>query len=316
MRSFERVLKVTAMVAAVVLIIGLSGVFVGIGKVVDGDYGILGLEKDKIKSISKKDPITNTYNIEDVKNLSISGSLGELIIKENPDSKTIKVYTTHKDDTKMEIENGTLNIITSKESIKKRFSGIAKFIGLNNYQRDITVEVPSGVKLENVNADLSFGDINISSINCKNLRIDSRFGEVNVDLREYTLIGSLVVDTSYGETEIKNLDALTMDISSSKGSTDIYLDNKVNSAMNKMDIKNSMGDIEIVMGNIDRNINISNNMGDVELVSKNHISKDVKVSIKESLGSGNNNFKYDDSKLNKSVEVNIDVDMGSVELSH
>lgn len=321
MKKLDRFLKITAAICAVVFIMGLVGTGIGIHKIINGDLGAVGLDKETIDRLNEKNPITNTYKSSDVKNIYVEGSMSNVIIKENSESDSIVVDSTHSDDTKFNLENGVLSIKMNKSylfsnSFKRNFNDIINVFNLVDSNRTITIEVPKDITFENVNVDVDYGDIKILSGNYKSLYINSDFGKTDVFVKEYTLIEEVKAESSFGDIELNNIDAVNFTAHNSKGRIKINMENEINKSLNKMDIENDLGNINLTMKNIDRNIDITNNMGNIDFISKNTLSKNVKVNMHGSLGSFNNDFKYDEKALDKNVDVNIDFDMGNINLYH
>lgn len=315
MRKFEKILKITAIICSVVLVMGIFGTVVGVNKFFNGDYKAL-VESGRFEGFDKGEKITNSFEKDKVKNIEIDSDLGSITIKENSDSKEIKVTSSHKKYTEMELVDGKLVLKLKDNFLKRNLFDILKQFNIGGTNRNMIVEIPKDYVLDSVTAKVDVGEINITSSSYKNLDVVAKMGDVNISPSKYTLLNSLNVTNNMGDSEINNVDGINSKITNSMGSTRFTINNEVNPKVNSLTVKNNMGDVYVGLNNIDRNINISCSMGSVDLISKNHLSKDVSINLNNSIGDSSNNFQYGDIKLNKSVNVSVDVSMGSAKLSH
>lgn len=317
MKKLEKILKVVAIVCAIVLIMGTIGTGIGIYKLASGDLSSIGLNKETIDKISQKEPITETYKVSEVKNINIDSSIGSIIVKENTESSDIKVYSTHKNETEMSLSNGELKVNLAKNNfITRRISNIIPFLGSADWDRNVTIWLPKDLSLENLKLSSNMGEVKVYSGGYKSLDVDSNLGAIEVNPNNKILIDKLKTDSSLGEINIRNLDALDIVSKNSSGSTSFEIDNEINIKTQKLYIQNDMGDVRVTMKNVDRDIDIKNNLGSVNFVSKEPLGKNIGVNINASLGSAVNNLTHSDKDLEKKVNMNINSDMGEVKLSH
>lgn len=311
MKKFEKILKIIAIISVAVLIMGSIGTALGIEKA----YNEFSNVTSSNDFFDKGKEIVNSFNKDKVKSIKINADLLNVIIKEDSNNNEIKVTSSHEEYTKMELINGTLSLRLKDNRINK-FIDIKKIFNTNKTNRQLVIYLPKDYTLGSIKSDIDVGSLEITGGSYKNLDVSTKIGEMKILNDKYTLIDNLKVENNLGDTEITNLDAANSEIENSMGSTRINIANEINPSIKKLEVDNKMGDVFVTLKNIDRNIEISSNMGSVTLISKNNLCKNVAVSIKSSIGEANNNFKHSDVNLGKTVNVNVESNMGSVNLTH
>lgn len=151
---------------------------------------------------------------------------------------------------KSEVKDGTL-YVTQKDEKKSSLFKTSKSC-------DITISVPSGVKLKNIEIKTNVGDLNIDDIRCKEMTINSHVGDADIknvtgDLIELTAdvgdvgikkceFDTISVTSNVGDVKLKDTICNVVSVDSSIG--DVAVENVLDASGNKpqMDINTEIGD--------------------------------------------------------------------------
>ena len=143
------------------------------------------------------------------------------------------------------VQNGKL--VISQRSVSFHF-----IWGFNSQRCHVTVTVPKGTVLTNVQTDAATGDTNISGIETQTSSIKSNTGDINI---RDSKLGDTVIKTDTGDVEARDCSFTSGDISSSVG--DIEVDSDTDLSAWKLDLETSVGDVEV--NNDDRGKSFSQN---------------------------------------------------------
>ena len=146
---------------------------------------------------------------------------------------------------KYSVQDGKL--IISQKSVSFHFVW-----GFNNQRCHVTVTVPQGTVLTNVQTDAATGDTNISGIETQTSSVKSNTGDINI---RDSKLGDTVIKTDTGDVEARDCSFTSGDISSSVG--DIEVDSDTDLSTWKLDLETSVGDVEV--NNDDRGKSFSQN---------------------------------------------------------
>ena len=238
---------------------------------------------------------TNTYTFnESYENIAIDTLSTDIVFKKSSNSET-KV-----DCLEMTKLKNSVSVVNNALTIKHEDSkNHLNFIGINTKSPRITIYLPSNnsytFKIESTTGDITFndsftfdelnielttGDIFINNITCNNMNIYITTGDVvinnitcndltingtasDIKINNSTLKGKLNIKTTTGDVELLNFDASEIYIKASTGDVEaVLLSEKV------FDVKTTTGDINIPKTNSGGICEITTTTGDVEIIIK------------------------------------------------
>lgn len=207
----------------------------------------------------KEQQVSFNEDYEDVEKLDINMAIGDVVIKQG---SSFNVDFKGHEDLKPEV-----TLKDGKLSVKQKKNVKIKSVNLGNYKSDLTVTVPSGVKLTDLEADLDMGDLNISDVSCKKLDADLAMGNLEIknveaekifadnDMGDCKIYDSefedLTADCDMGNVKVKLTDSVDNYGISAKcdmGNVSIDGDKEGNNYSSRGD-KNIT--LKVAMGNID-----------------------------------------------------------------
>lgn len=268
MSTGQKVIKYLAMAFAIGLAISIiSSIFQGVMMFTgfmdeDNTYEDKNMEVREISSIE--------FNSLDI---DIFGS--ELVIKEGD---SYKVETNNKY-IKTKSEGNTLYIEEDEHRFFKKIDG-----------SKVTVYIPSGSKLNEVNIDTGAGSMNINYLNTSNLDLELGAGKVNID--SLAVSNKADIDTGAGEVIIGS------------------------SILNNLDLDLGVGSFKMD-AEISGNSNIDQGVGEVSLNLKGS-KNDYSISLDKGLGSAvidGVNIKDDTVIGNGNSRINISGGVGSIKVN-
>lgn len=163
---------------------------------------------------------------------------------------------------KYTLQDGKLNI--SQKSVSFNFVW-----GINSNHCHVTVTIPQGTVLKNVQTETATGDTKISGIQTQSSSIKSNTGDISI---RDSKLGNTVIKTDTGDVEAKNCGFTSSDISSSVGDIDVESDTDLSAW--KLDLETSVGDVEVnnddqgktfSQNGSDGTMKLSGSVGDISL---------------------------------------------------
>lgn len=241
----------------IILIILLAIIVIGLIEflvlVLSGKVNMFG----GFKSLGRRD--TNiiwdeSYKKEDIQNIDISSSAGDITIERSTDDTIrVVVYGQDSSDAKVDLAENKLKIDNLEYTKNWSF--------FNSYVKDIIVYIPSDYSNE-INIKNNYGDCKVIDLENSTIDIDADCGDITLGK-----IKNVTIKSAYGDVNINNvLDKV--EIESDCG--DIKIDNlqlKENSS-----IKSDYGDVKIKQIN-DVYIDASVDLGDVKIKNNNRLSE-------------------------------------------
>lgn len=181
------------------------------------------------RSSSKK---TQTLPVDAFSSLTIDLTMGDIEVKEGAGFE-VKIKDIPEDEYHVSIEQDTLKITTSQTW---KFS-----IHMNALDYKVSVTVPKGTALENINIHSSMGDVTLDTINCTYVNIDQDMGDI--DIRESKVNGDVEVDNRMGDIKFAGQVLGNMKVDDAMGDIKLLLNGS--EAEYSYDLSTSMGDIKI-----------------------------------------------------------------------
>lgn len=278
MKKFAKVISITALVLAVVgLMLTLIGVFGGGAKIVRtlAENGKLSIGPEDFELVEFIDGISIvvendstvvfnddfevfiagnlefTYSEAEVENFVFSMAGGEIDIKQGAgDDWTIEIDGVGKFQTY--VENGTLYVVGNQK-------------GVNMDLGDVTITVPRGETLGNVEIHLGAGDMSIAYLAADEMEVAVGAGELWMDEVD---VNSLEISVGAGEIEIQ--DGTMGDVEVSVGMGAAYITGTISGNING---GVSMGELCVeVHGSTEKehNYNVSCAAGEVQIDGKTY----------------------------------------------
>ena len=190
-------------------------------------------------------PNEEKYNIGDavigdkINNLDIDWTEGKVNIEYHSD-ETVEISEKSKktisEDKKMrwQVEDGTLRIRYEKPGIH--------LLSFTSLQKELTVTLPEGIALDNVNIDATSAELNIPDLQAQDLNLDVTSGEIHAAAKAQRVTAGATSGDIY--LEIME-DAETISVSSTSGSISIE-----GNGADKVSTGITSGSIDVVMKNV------------------------------------------------------------------
>lgn len=233
-----------------------------------------------IKSISDKVK-TDTF-----KSIDVDTDVVNFKIEEG-DGYYVKYEFPSEFDTDIKVEGDTLK---AKVKAKKSFSLVDFGNNWNMKKCDLTVIVPRGTQLDDLNVLTNAGNINLDDLTLDEITLNCDAGNVVMDNIKG---GRCKIDTDAGNIQVRNSDLADLDLDTEAGNVefdntkmkDIVIDTEMGNidlddvTFGKGEVKTSMGVID-VDGAYDK-LNAKSQLGAVKASSSN---EDTKFDVKTELG--------------------------------
>lgn len=258
-----------------VIVLTVSLIFLLKGDVRFGHFNLFTQESNKL---IKEEKYTEIFD-----DISIDVSAGNIYIKNtNSDNIEVKVYGN---DEQLEYDD------TDGLKIKYRETHCIGFCFGKSSR--IEIMLPSNY-VGNIDINNNYGDIEIDKFTNASIKVESDYGDTNIEEAKILDIESNCGDVSIGVVS-------NVSIRSDLGS--IHID-KVTSYL---DVKNDCGDIKIKEIDINKDSQIENNLGSIKVNKTN----DIYIDAKNDLGS------TDVNNSNREAEVKLSVinDCGSIKIN-
>lgn len=225
-----------------------------------------------ISNRSKTKIYDESYETKEISDIEILSSCGDVKIQESTDENIkVVVYGENKDNLKVDLNNG--NELKIDYSEKRKLS----FFGINRGVSYIVVNIPSTYD-RNISIDIKYGDMEIDDFENATMDINDNCGDITVGK-----VKDLKVKSSYGDIEVK-------------------------SVLSKLDIRSNCGDIEIDNIQLFENSSIKSDLGDIKIGTTNDICIDAKVSLGD--------CKVNNSNRNSEVVLSIENNCGDIKVDN
>lgn len=225
-----------------------------------------------ISNRSKTKIYDETYDVKEISDIEISSDCGDVKIQETSDENIkVVVYGENKDSLKVNLYNEKDLKIDYSE--KRRLS----FFGINSSISYTVVYIPSTYD-RNISIDVKYGDIEIDDFENTTMDINNDCGDINIGK-----VKDLKVKSSYGDIEVK-------------------------SVLNKLNIRSNCGDIEVDNIQLLENSSIKSDLGDIKIGTTNDICIDTKVSLGD--------CKVNNSNRNSEIVLSIENNCGDIKVNN
>lgn len=163
---------------------------------------------------------------------------------------------------KYEIRDGELTV--TQHNAQRNFFGL-----FSDYKATVVITVPDKAVLDEMNINMSVGNVDISGISSDACDIDSNVGDVNIS--ECTINGTAAAESNTGNIDISDCSFNDMNLSDNTGN--IRIDGVGKISDYKIDASTDLGDVKVagssydndcrLSGDTDKKISVSTNLGDV-----------------------------------------------------
>lgn len=170
--------------------------------------------------------------------------------------------------------------------------------GLNSSNYTVVVTIPSDMDLEDFEAVISLGDIDISDIKCKSFSVSADCGDIDINdidtetfevsadlgdikIEDISCAEDFSVSANAGDLDVKNINAYTVDVTVDMGDVDfddVVFDNgtfdtdmgdiKLEGEFKQVSLGCSLGSVDVTSKNPDANIDTSVDLGSVKVNGK------------------------------------------------
>ncbi len=319
-------IKKTLIISISVLLVGL--ILIAVGSISGGLSYVKNTNLDNI-SISLGSSVDllkeGEYfksDLDDFSKINVNFDNVNLKIEETENSVAyIESENYNKNEFKYEISDGEL-IITQKSKdfvLKKGKNSLFEInslknlmfgkIGSKNTFYTLSLFLPNK-QFEKIRVDNSAGYIYIDDLDVKELEIKLDFGEIEFDDIN---VENAEIKSNMGRTELNNFNsAKKIVIESDMG--EITIDD---SKFSDLILDSNMGNVEFENLFVDKSLSISCDMGNVEGELNYDYSKKYLVNIDGGLSNVDVDDKFYEYSSNTkgNVEINLDCDMGNIELN-
>lgn len=272
MKEFQKIIKYVAIAFGLYLAITIIGAIVGgVLAISTGIYGISLLTQqsdvERIDTENKFDQFTKM-------NLEISSA--NLVIKSEGDVYKVETYQIP-ESTKIENKNGELIIKDTK-----------KFVP--NQESKITIYIPAGTKLEEIELEIGAGTVNIANIQTE--KAEFSFGAGNVEIANL-ISNEAKIECGAGQVNIANSQLMNAKLDTGVGklvySGQMMGNSKINCGIGEVNLQLD-GGTEIY------SIDVEKGIGEIKINGN-------KVTNKTVTGNGENRISIDGGIGNINIEM-------------
>lgn len=192
---------------------------------------IIGVLKGGVLHLGNKNVHSEEISLDEYKKLSVQGDVMEIAFIEG-DKYTIHYECTEDLDPICSVNNDTLTITQKKRKMR--------WFGINNQTCKVTIEIPRGTVLEDMNMKLDVGEVRMNGMQNKATTISLDVGEVEI---ENSMLGDTMVDIDVGEISILKSEFENMAAETDTGNIEIS-SNKDLSTYSFM-LKSGIGEISV-----------------------------------------------------------------------
>ena len=249
--------------------------FTGIGEEIGEAFGNGSFSINP--TIKLGDSVEQEYDVE-FKNIDIDLAVADVEIKE-ADSYRVVVEYPEEYMPEVKVEGDTLIIKHTNEAYKIQING------WNHIACDVTIYVPEGSELGDVNMNVNLGNIEIKDkLILGDVEIEANLGNVeienikaaditvqadlgNVEIKK-SVIGALNITAALGDVKVKNTEFTDGIIQDDLGAIE------VEGSFESLEAECSLGDLQVQCDNIDEaSMDLEADLGSVKVNGKNHGSE-------------------------------------------
>ena len=192
---------------------------------------IIGVLKGGVLHFGNKNVHSEEISLDDYKKLSIQANVMSIAFIEG-EKYTIHYECTEGIEPICSVNNDTLTITQKKKRMR--------FFGIGNQNCKVTIEVPKGTVLEDMDVKLGVGEVTMNGLQNKATTISLDVGEVEI---ENSILGDTMVDIDVGEISIEESEFENMAAETDTGDIEIS-SNKDLSAYSFV-LKSDIGEISV-----------------------------------------------------------------------
>lgn len=197
---------------------------------------IIGVLKGGVLHFGNKNVHSDEINLDNYTKLSIEGNVMDIELLEG-DKYSVHYKCTEGMEPICSVDNDTLTITQKKKK--------TRFFGIGSQNCKVTIEVPQGSVLEEMDMKLDVGDVTINGMQNKTTTISMDVGDIEID---DSILGDTKVDIDTGEITI------------------------LKSEFGNMEAKTDIGDIEIssLKDLVDYSFELKSDIGEVSVNEKEY----------------------------------------------
>lgn len=238
-----------------------KSIYVGVISLITICCIIIGVLKGGVLHLGRKNVHAEEISLDTYKKLSLEGDVMDVELKEG------EKYAIHYECTEglepiCSVNGDTLTIKQKKKKMR--------FFGMGNQTCNVTIEIPQGTILEDMNMELDVGEITMNSIHNKATTILVDVGEIEIDS---SILGDTKLDTDTGNINILKSEFGNMEATTDIG--DIEISSTTDLTNYSFELKTDIGEVSVNGGEYGRkyinkiqsdyNIKAITDIGDVEL---------------------------------------------------
>ncbi len=165
------------------------------------------------------------FEKQDVTKVNLDMDIGDVKLKYGPTFQ-VEYYYPKKFAPKVELDNGVLNISQSQRNWN--FNG--NFFGQNEKNYEMTITIPKGSDLSDLDIDLDLGDLELEGLVADTLTINNELGDVNIrncqgkNIDITAKLGNVDLTNSVYPTVIVNADLGDVNLDGDFDSIDAHVD--------------------------------------------------------------------------------------------
>lgn len=170
---------------------------------------IIGILNGRVLHFGNKKVHSEEINLDNYNKLAMEGNIMDIELKEG-EKFSVHYECTEGIDPICSVDNNTLTITQKK---KKMW-----FFGTGNQKCNVTIEVPQGTVLEDMDVKLDVGDVTLNGIQNKATTISLDVGEIEIN---NSILGDTKVDVDTGDIDIKKSEFGNMEAQTDIGDIEI-----------------------------------------------------------------------------------------------
>lgn len=226
---------ITLIVTLSILCIILAAFLVVVLKDDINTIGIFSISNSNSDSIT----LDETYELENINEIEISATAGDISFEEN-ENQNIRIVSKGNNSVTANLEGNKLKIECEEPKIN--------FIGINDSSNSMIIYIPKDYS-NTISITNDYGNCEAIDLENATLNVDSSYGNVEIGK-----IKNAVIKCDYGNIEIEKIS-------------------------NKCTIEADCGNIEINSVDLKENSSITSDYGNIEIKEKNDIYVDAKVDL-------------------------------------
>lgn len=169
-------------------------------------------------------------------------------------------------------------------------------------KQELIILLPSDLKVDQIDTDVSFGQVQVQNITVDDLDINSSLGSIFV--KDTKINNLLKINVTTGHVEVIDTVSNTIDISGNTSSIEVN-----NVITTKLDINSNTGDINVLNSVVDTDIEVTVITGDVTLEELKALNYFIAVTT--------GSVEVEDLNVNdySSIKLSVTVTTGSIDIN-